>query len=343
MKALVKKYSKPGLILEEMPIPELGTNDILIKVLKTSICGTDIHIYQWDKWAQNNINTPLIIGHEFMGRVEDIGDGVTHYKKGDIVSGEGHITCGNCRNCRAGMRHLCHRTIGIGIDRSGAFAEYLSLPESNIWPVHKDINIDIASCFDPLGNAVHSALSYSMVAEDVLITGAGPIGCMATAICKMLGARNVVISDSNKFRLKIAEKMGADRTINITNENIEDCFQELKISNGFDIGLEMSGSPDALQEMIKTMYHGGKIALLGILPNDTLVKWDEIIFKGLKIKGIYGREMFESWYKMNQLIRSGLDISPIITHKFKPDDFQLAFETAESGQCGKVILSLIHI
>lgn len=338
MKALVKKYSKPGLILEEMPIPELGTNDILIKVLKTSICGTDIHIYQWDKWAQNNINTPLIIGHEFMGRVEDIGDGVTHYKKGDIVSGEGHITCGNCRNCRAGMRHLCHRTIGIGIDRSGAFAEYLSLPESNIWPVHKDINIDIASCFDPLGNAVHSALSYSMVAEDVLITGAGPIGCMATAICKMLGARNVVISDSNKFRLKIAEKMGADRTINITNENIEDCFQELKISNGFDIGLEMSGSPDALQEMIKTMYHGGKIALLGILPNDTLVKWDEIIFKGLKIKGIYGREMFESWYKMNQLIRSGLDISPIITHKFKPDNFQLAFETAESGQCGKVII-----
>ena len=338
MKALVKKYSKPGLILEEMPIPELGTNDILIKVLKTSICGTDIHIYQWDKWAQNNINTSLIIGHEFMGRVEDIGDGVTHYKKGDIVSGEGHITCGNCRNCRAGMRHLCHRTIGIGIDRSGAFAEYLSLPESNIWPVHKDINIDIASCFDPLGNAVHSALSYSMVAEDVLITGAGPIGCMATAICKMLGARNVVISDSNKFRLKIAEKMGADRTINITNENIEDCFQELKISNGFDIGLEMSGSPDALQEMIKTMYHGGKIALLGILPNDTLIKWDEIIFKGLKIKGIYGREMFESWYKMNQLIRSGLDISPIITHKFKPDDFQLAFETAESGQCGKVII-----
>lgn len=338
MKALVKKYSKPGLILEEMPIPELGTNDILIKVLKTSICGTDIHIYQWDKWAQNNINTPLIIGHEFMGRVEDIGDGVTHYKKGDIVSGEGHITCGNCRNCRAGMRHLCHRTIGIGIDRSGAFAEYLSLPESNIWPVHKDINIDIASCFDPLGNAVHSALSYSMVAEDVLITGAGPIGCMATAICKMLGARNVVISDSNKFRLKIAEKMGADRTINITNENIEDCFQELKISNGFDIGLEMSGNPDALQEMIKTMYHGGKIALLGILPNDTLVKWDEIIFKGLKIKGIYGREMFESWYKMNQLIRSGLDISPIITHKFKPDDFQLAFETAESCQCGKVII-----
>jgi len=229
MKALVKKYSKPGLILEEMPIPELGTNDILIKVLKTSICGTDIHIYQWDKWAQNNINTPLIIGHEFMGRVEDIGDGVTHYKKGDFVSGEGHITCGNCRNCRAGMRHLCHRTIGIGIDRSGAFAEYLSLPESNIWPVHKDINIDIASCFDPLGNAVHSALSYSMVAEDVLITGAGPIGCMATAICKMLGARNVVISDSNKFRLQIAEKMGADRTINITNQNIEDCFQELKI------------------------------------------------------------------------------------------------------------------
>ena len=236
------------------------------------------------------------------------------------------------------MRHLCHKTVGIGIDRNGAFAEYLSLPESNIWPVHKDIDIDIASFFDPLGNAVHCALSYSMVAEDVLITGAGPIGCMAASICKVLGARNVVVSDNNSYRLNLASKMGADKVVNISKENIEDCFQELKISNGFDIGLEMSGNPDALKDMIRTMYHGGKIALLGILPNDTMVKWDEIIFKGLKIKGVYGREMFESWYKMTQLIRGGLDVSPIITHKFTPDNFQSAFEKVESGKCGKVIL-----
>ena len=338
MKAIVKKYPKHGLSIEEMPIPEIGTNDLLIKVLKTAICGTDNHIYKWDEWAQKNIDTPIIIGHEFIGIVEKIGDGVTHYTKGDLVSGEGHITCGYCRNCRAGMRHLCHKTIGIGIDRHGAFAEYLSLPESNIWPVHKDISIEIASFFDPLGNAVHCALSYSMVAEDVLITGAGPIGCMAASICKILGARNVVVSDNNSYRLKLASKMGADKTINISKEKIEDCFEELKISSGFDIGLEMSGNPNALQNMIRTMYHGGKIALLGILPNNTLVKWDEIIFKGLKIKGIYGREMFESWYKMTQLIRGGLDVAPIITHKFKPDDFQSAFEKVESGKCGKVIL-----
>lgn len=338
MKAIVKKHPKAGLSLLEVPIPRLGTNDILIKVLKTAICGTDIHIYQWDTWAQNNIKPPLIIGHEFMGIVEKIGGGVSHYKEGDIVSGEGHITCGYCRNCRAGMRHLCHKTIGIGIGRDGAFAEYLSLPESNIWPVHKDINLDIASFFDPLGNAVHCALSYSMVAEDVLITGAGPIGCMAASICKALGARNVVVSDNNSYRLKLADKMGADKTININSENIEDCFDKLKISNGFDIGLEMSGNPNALQDMIRTMYHGGKIALLGILPKETSVKWDDIIFKGLNIKGIYGREMFESWYKMTQLIRGGLDVSPIITHKFKPDDFHLAFEKVESGKCGKVIL-----
>ena len=338
MKAIVKKYSKHGLSIEDMPIPEIGTNDLLIKVLKTAICGTDNHIYKWDKWAQEHIKPPIIIGHEFIGIVENIGDGVTHYKKGDIVSGEGHITCGYCRNCRAGMRHLCHKTVGIGIDRNGAFAEYLSLPESNIWPVHKDIGIDIASFFDPLGNAVHCALSYSMVAEDVLITGAGPIGCMAASICKVLGARNVVVSDNNSYRLNLASKMGADKVVNISKENIEDCFQELKISNGFDIGLEMSGNPDALKDMIRTMYHGGKIALLGILPNDTMVKWDEIIFKGLKIKGVYGREMFESWYKMTQLIRGGLDVSPIITHKFTPDNFQSAFEKVESGKCGKVIL-----
>ncbi len=255
-----------------------------------------------------------------------------------MVSGEGHITCGYCRNCRAGQRHLCNETIGIGIHRNGAFADYMTLPEGNVWPVHEDINTDIASFFDPLGNAVHCALSFGMVAEDVLITGAGPIGCMTAAICKMIGARNVVVTDVNDYRLDLADKMGADRIINVQNEKIVDCFDELKIANGFDIGLEMSGNPKALQDMINTMYHGGKIALLGILPNETQVNWDEIIFKGLHIKGIYGREMFETWYKMTQLIRGGLDVSPIITHKFKAEDFQNAFDIIESGQCGKVIL-----
>ena len=339
MKALVKKYPEEGLWLEQMPIPEIGTNDVLIKIIKTAICGTDLHIYHWDEWSQSTIKLPLIIGHEFVGVVEKIGLGVTHYKKGDIVSGEGHITCGYCRNCRAGSRHLCHKTVGIGIQRDGAFAEYMKLPESNVWPVHNDIDTDVAAFFDPLGNAVHCVLSFSMVAEDVLITGAGPIGCMATSICKHLGARNVVVSDINNYRLELATKMGADRIVNIQNEKIEDCFSELKISSGFDIGFEMSGNPSALQDMIHTMYHGGKIALLGILPNDTLVNWDNIIFKGLRIKGIYGREMFETWYKMTQLIRGGLNVLPIITHKFKAEDFQQAFETVNTGQCGKVILN----
>jgi threonine 3-dehydrogenase len=338
MKAICKSKPEPGLWLNDVPKPDVGTNDVLIKITKTAICGTDLHIYHWDKWSQSTIKPPLVIGHEFVGIVEDIGPGVTHYKAGDVVSGEGHITCGYCRNCRAGQRHLCNETIGIGIHRNGAFADYMTLPEGNVWPVHEDINTDIASFFDPLGNAVHCALSFGMVAEDVLITGAGPIGCMAAAICKMIGARNVVVTDVNDYRLDLADKMGADRIINVQNEKIVDCFDELKIANGFDIGLEMSGNPKALQDMINTMYHGGKIALLGILPNETQVNWDEIIFKGLHIKGIYGREMFETWYKMTQLIRGGLDVSPIITNKFKAEDFQNAFDIIESGQCGKIIL-----
>ncbi|MBC8321939.1 MAG: L-threonine 3-dehydrogenase [Candidatus Marinimicrobia bacterium] len=338
MKAICKSKPEPGLWLNEVPKPDVGTNDVLIKITKTAICGTDLHIYHWDEWSQSTINLPLVIGHEFVGVVEDIGPGVTHYKTGDVVSGEGHITCGYCRNCRAGQRHLCNETIGIGIHRDGAFAEYMTLPEGNVWPVHEDIDTDIASFFDPLGNAVHCALSFGMVAEDVLITGAGPIGCMAAAICKMIGARNVVVTDVNDYRLGLADKMGADRIINVQNEKIVDCFDELKIANGFDIGLEMSGNPKALQDMISTMYHGGKIALLGILPNDTQVNWDEIIFKGLHIKGIYGREMFETWYKMTQLLRGGLDVSPIITHTFNAEDFQNAFDIIESGQCGKVVL-----
>lgn len=338
MKAICKSKPEPGLWLEDVPTPDVGTNDVLIKIIKTAICGTDLHIYHWDKWSQETLSPPLVIGHEFVGIVEDVGPGVTHYKKGDIVSGEGHITCGYCRNCRAGLRHLCNETIGIGIHRNGAFAEYMTLPEGNVWPVHEDIDTDIASFFDPLGNAVHCALSFGMVAEDVLITGAGPIGCMAAAICKQIGARNVVVTDVNDYRLALAYKMGADQTVNVSNEKIEDHFAELKIANGFDIGLEMSGNPKALQDMVRTMYHGGKIALLGILPNDTKVEWDEIIFKGLKIKGIYGREMFETWYKMTQLIRGGLDVAPLITHRFNADDFQQAFDVIESGECGKVIL-----
>ena len=338
MKAICKTNAGAGLTQIKVEMPDPSTNEVLIKILKTAICGTDLHIYQWNEWAKNTIKPPLVIGHEFVGEIAETGEGVTHYKPGDIVSGEGHITCGNCRNCRAGQRHLCNKTIGIGIHRNGAFAEYMTLPEGNVWPVHTEIDTDIASFFDPLGNAVHCALSFEMAAEDALITGAGPIGCMAAAICKKVGARNVVVTDINNYRLNLAKKMGADTVINIQNENISDCYKKLRITNGFDIGLEMSGKSEALQELINHMYHGGKIALLGILPNETTVAWDEIIFKGLHLKGIYGREMFETWYKMTQLIRGGLDVSPVITHKFHADDFEKAFSVIESGDCGKVIL-----
>jgi len=338
MKALVKKEPRRGIALETVPEPTVGTNDVLIKIEKTAICGTDLHIYQWDEWAQRTIQPPLVIGHEFMGEIVEVGPGVTHYEKGQRVSGEGHITCGYCRNCRAGKRHLCHRAVGIGIQRAGAFAEYLVLPERNVWPVHSDIPSEIAAFFDPFGNAAHCALSFDMVAEDVLITGAGPIGIIATAICNFVGARHVVITDNNDYRLALARKMGASRTVNITRERIEDTFKELNITHGFDIGLEMSGSPEAFRDMLRTMYHGGRIALLGLLPEQTQIDWNQVIFKGLHIKGIYGREMFETWYKMTQMLRSGLDISKVVTHRFPLKEYKTAFEVMESGQCGKVIL-----
>ena len=324
--------------MEDVPEPQCGTNDVKIKVTHTGICGTDLHIYTWNEWAQRTLDLPLITGHEFCGIVEEIGLGITHYKPGDHVSGEAHITCGYCRNCRAGKRHLCHKTIGVGIQRDGAFAEYLVIPESNVWPIHKDIPSEIAAFFDPYGNAAHTALSFEMVAEDVLITGAGPIGIMAVSICNFVGARHVVITDVNDYRLDLARKMGASRVINVSRERISDVFEDLNMSNGFDVGLEMSGNPDAFKDMLENMYHGGKIALLGLLPKSTQINWDDIIFKGLYMKGIYGREMYETWYKMTQMLRSGLDISPVLTHKLPIDDFQEGFDIMESGNCGKVVL-----
>jgi len=338
MKALVKRSPESGIWMENVDNPICETNDVMIKITHTAICGTDMHIYDWDEWAQKNLELPLIIGHEFCGVIEEIGAGVTHYKVGDRVSGEGHLTCGHCRNCRAGKRHLCHKTIGIGIHRNGAFAEYLVIPESNVWPIHKDISSEIAAFFDPFGNAVHTALTYNLTGEDVLISGAGPIGIMAVAICKFSGSRNIVITDINDYRLDLALKLGATRTINPKKEQIKDVFEELNINHGFDIGLEMSGSPQAFNEMINHMYNGGNIALLGLLPKSTKINWDDVIFKGLNIKGIYGREMYDTWYKMTQMVRGGLSISEVLTHQFNIDDFQDAFEVLKSGNCGKVVL-----
>jgi len=322
----------------DSPNPEVGTNDVLIQTKKTAICGTDLHIYEWNDWAQRTIKTPMIFGHEFAGIVVEVGPGVTHFKEGDRVSGEGHITCGYCRNCRAGKRHLCHRAKGIGVNRNGAFAEYLVMPERNIWPIHDDISLEQASYFDPFGNATHCALSFDMVGEDVLITGAGPIGIMAVAIARFVGARHIVITDVNDYRLALAKKMGASMAINVKQSSIGDAIKALEMSNGFDIGLEMSGNPQAFNDMLDSMYHGGRIALLGLLPNGSGIPWDDVIFKGLHIKGIYGREMFETWYKMTQMLRSGLDISQVVTHRLPVDDFQKGFDAMESGQCGKVIL-----
>ncbi len=338
MKALVKKSPERGIWLDNVPTPTCSTNDVKIKITHTAICGTDLHIYKWDEWSKRTINTPLVTGHEFCGIVEEIGPGVTHFKIGDRVSGEGHITCGYCRNCRAGKRHLCHKTVGIGIHREGAFAEYLVMPEFNVWGVHNDIPSEIAAIFDPFGNAAHTALSFEMVGEDVLITGAGPIGIMAVAICNYVGARHIVITDVNDFRLELAKKMGATKVINVSRDKIKNVISELGISNGFDVGLEMSGNSAAFKSMLGNMYHGGRIALLGLLPESTQINWDDIIFKGLHVKGIYGREMFETWYKMTQMLRSGLDISNVLTHTFPVHDFQKGFDIMESGNCGKVVL-----
>jgi threonine 3-dehydrogenase len=339
MKALVKKYSKPGLWLDEVPVPESGVNDVLIKIKKTSICGTDIHIYNWDSWAQKTIPVPMVIGHEYVGIVETIGSNVHDVKIGELVSGEGHIVCGYCRNCRAGRRHLCPNTKGVGVNRPGSFAEYLSIPVSNVWHCDPNIPIDIFSIFDPFGNATHTALSFNVLGEDVLITGAGPIGIMAAAICKHAGARYVVITDMNHYRLELAKKIGVTKAIDITKENLNDVMTELGMKEGFDVGLEMSGSSEALNGMIDAMSHGAKIALLGILPANAGVDWEKIVFNGLHIKGIYGREMFETWYKMQVMIQSGLNITPVITHHFTVDQYLEAFELMKSGNSGKIILN----
>lgn len=339
MKALVKLHPEKGIWLEDVPMPKVGINDVLIKIKKTAICGTDLHIYKWDQWSQNTIKTPMTIGHEYVGEIVEMGAGVENLKIGDRVTGEGHIACGHCRNCRRGKKHVCENTIGVGVNRDGAFAEYLSIPAENVVLLDKRVPDEIAAIMDPFGNATHTALSFPVIGEDVLITGAGLIGTMATAICKFAGARHIVVTDLSEYRLELAKKMGATVTVNSSKgETVEGAVKQLGM-RGFDVGLEMSGAPKAFQEMIDNMYNGSKISLLGILPNTTTVDWSKIIFKALTLKGIYGREMWETWYKMEQMIISGIDLSPVITHRFGIDDFQKGFDVMETGQCGKVILS----
>ena len=338
MKALVKKHAAPGIWLDDIPEPKIGPNDVLIEITKTAICGTDMHIYKWDAWAQKTIPVPMAVGHEYCGRIVEIGSEVRGFKVGDRVSGEGHITCGYCRNCRAGRRHLCRNTIGVGVDRAGAFAEYLALPAVNAFKLPDSIPDDIAAILDPLGNATHTALAFNMVGEDVLITGAGPIGIMATAIARFIGARHIVVTDVNDYRLDLARRMGASRAINVTRESLDDTMRELGMQEGFDVGLEMSGNASAFRDMLRTMHHGGSVAILGIPPEDTAIDWNQVIFKGLTLKGIYGREMFETWYKMASLLQSGLDIAPVITHHFPIQEYERGFQIMGSGQSGKVIL-----
>ncbi len=338
MHALVKKSPEKGLWLEEVPIPEIGSTDVMIKIMKTSICGTDVHIYNWDKWASETIPTPMVIGHEFVGRIVGFGDHVKGFNMGDLVSGEGHIVCGHCRNCLAGRRHLCINTSGVGVNRSGAFAEYLVIPSTNVWLCDDTIDTDVLSCFDPLGNAVHTALSFDLVGEDVLITGAGPIGIMASAIAKKAGARHVVITDVNPYRLDLAKKMGVV-TVDVTKHTIKDAMDNLGMKEGFDVGLEMSGNARAFNDMLTHMEHGGKIAMLGIQGPDTTIDWNKVVFNGITIKGIYGREMFETWYKMTSMIQSGLDISTVITHGYHYTEFEKGFEAMNSGMSGKVVLN----
>lgn len=338
MKALVKKEAKEGLWLEDVPLPDYGINDVLIKIQKTGICGTDLHIYNWDEWAQKNIKTPMTIGHEFVGTIIEAGSNVHDFKPGDIVSGEGHIVCGRCRNCLAGRRHLCPETTGLGVNRDGAFAEYVSIPVTNAWHCSPRVPIETYAYFDPLGNAVHTALSFDVLGEDVLITGAGPIGIMAIVIVKHAGARHVVITDVNDYRLELAKKMGVTLALNVRTESIADSQKRLGMLEGFDVGLEMSGNSQALKDMIANMAHGGKIAILGIQPSNTSIDWNSIVFKGLLIKGIYGREMYETWYKSTMMIESGMDITHVVTHRFPYHHFQTAFEIMRSGKSGKIIL-----
>ena len=343
MKALVKSQAAKGLWLEDIPEPAIGINDVLIRVRYAGICGTDVHIFQWDDWAQKTIRVPMAIGHEFVGEVVKVGSNVNDFFPGDIVSGEGHVVCGRCRNCMAGRRHLCANTQGVGVNRAGAFAEYIALPMTNIWRHHPGINQEVAAIFDPFGNAVHTALSFPVLGEDVLITGAGPIGIMAIPVARHAGARHIVITDMNPYRLDLAKKMGATLAINPAETSLPDVQKQLGMSEGFDVGLEMSGNPAALKDMIANMSHGGKIAILGIPSKEMPMDWRQVIFNMITIKGIYGREMYDTWYKMSVMIESGLDISPVITHRYAFEDFQQGFDAMISGQTGKVVLDLTNI
>ena len=338
MKALVKREARRGLWMEDVPKPEVGLNDVLIKIRKTAICGTDLHIYLWDDWAARTIPVPMVIGHEFVGEIAEVGAHVNDFHPGQIVSGEGHVVCGRCRHCMAGRRHLCAHTSGIGVNRPGAFAEYIALPMSNVWVHRPGIDLDIAAIFDPYGNAVHTALQFDLLGEDVLITGAGPIGCIAAAVCKHAGARHVVITDLSDYRLGLAKALGADRCVNVGHESLEDVQKELNMTEGFDVALEMSGAPAAFQNILDNIGHGGKIAVLGIPSADHAVDWEKIIFNMLTVRGVYGREMYETWYKMAVFIESGLDLSPIITHRLPIDEFQHGFDVMEQGDAGKVVL-----
>jgi threonine 3-dehydrogenase len=346
MKALVKRHRQPGLWLEDVPVPEYGINDVLIEILKTGICGTDLHIYNWDAWAQKTIPVPMVVGHEFVGRIVATGANVHDFAVGDIVSGEGHVVCGRCRNCLAGRRHLCKNTLGVGVNRPGAFAEFLALPVTNVW-LHDSadgthisgISRDVQSIFDPFGNAVHTALSFDVLGEDVLITGAGPIGCMAAGVAKHAGARHVVVTDVNPWRLALAGKLGATRTVDVRTEKLADVQKQLGMREGFDVGLEMSGNASAFRDLLANMCHGGRVAMLGIPPGEISIDWNLVIFNMLTIKGIYGREMYETWYKMTVMLQSGLDIAPVITHRLPCEDFETGFAAMRSGEAGKVVLT----
>jgi threonine 3-dehydrogenase len=339
MKALVKKKREAGLWLEDVEVPKIGINDVLIRVHRTGICGTDLHIYKWDDWAQRTIPVPLVIGHEFVGEIVEVGSNVADFFPGDIVSGEGHVVCGRCRNCLAGRRHLCAHAQGVGVNRPGAFAEYIALPMSNIWRHHTAIDQDIAAIFDPFGNAVHTALSFPVLGEDVLITGAGPIGLMAAAVVRHAGARFVVVTDVNPFRLELAKKMGATVALDVRQGKLRDVQKQLGMQEGFDVGLEMSGNAPAFREMLGNMSHGAKIAMLGIPPGEMAIDWNTVIFNMLTIKGIYGREMYETWYKMTVMVQSGLNITPVITHRLHYQEFEKGFEAMDAGQAAKVVLN----
>jgi threonine 3-dehydrogenase len=339
LKALVKSKPQEGIwLVEDAPVPEVGVHDVMIRVAKSAICGTDVHIYNWDAWSQKTIPVPMIVGHEYVGRVEKVGAEVEAFRPGERVSGEGHVTCGFCRNCRAGRRHLCRHSVGVGVQRPGSFAEHVVIPADNVYRIPDDIPDDVAAIFDPFGNAAHTALSFDLVGEDVLVTGAGPIGCMAAAIARHVGARHVVVTDVNDYRLGLAAKLGASRVVNVAQEDLRGVMKDLGMKEGFDVGLEMSGNGRAFRQLLEVMNHGGKVALLGIMNGEEAIDWSQVVFKGLVLKGIYGREMYETWYKMVAMLQSGLDISAVITHRFAIDDFQRGFDVMRSGRSGKVIL-----